>query len=61
MLYSITGKNFSCGIETRNAVVVHAAPIFKWSLGKDIAVVLDWCKSKFLVVQIKCGETWKRI
>jgi hypothetical protein len=38
---------YACfGIEVDNGVVKRAAPIAKWSIGKNIQIVLDFYKKK---------------
>ena len=35
-------KTFVCGLEVKDGKVVKAAPVMRWSVGKELEEVLDW-------------------
>jgi len=45
-IYQISAKYFTAGIVVTDDIVVKAAPILKWMVGKDIAHVKSYCKHK---------------
>ena len=42
----ISGPRWTFGIAARRGIVVEAAPISKWALGKPVERVLAWWRSK---------------
>ena len=45
-LYQIKAPHFTAGLITRAGVVVDAAPILQWTLGKPYRGVLSYCMRK---------------
>lgn len=52
MLYRITAPHFVAGLNTEVGVVVEAAPILKWALGKDIDYLKEYFKRKNWQIEI---------
>ena len=45
-LCQVTTSYFCCGIEVEDGVVVAAAPIMKWAVGKSDTAVREWVRKK---------------
>lgn len=46
-LYQIRTSYFTCGIETdENDLIIDAAPILKWAIGKNLSFVKNWVYRK---------------
>lgn len=45
-LYQITAPYYCAGLETVDGIVVKAAPIIKWTIGKDISELFEYFKRK---------------
>ena len=45
-LYQITSSYFCAGIITKNKIIIKAAPIIKWTVGKSISEIIIHCTKK---------------
>ena len=55
--YQASTNYFCCGVAESNGVVVRAAPILRWALGKPIEVIRVWLEKKGgTLVRIEAGE-----
>lgn len=44
--YRIEAPHFVAGVETVDRIITRAAPIVKWTRGKNIRELLDYCRRK---------------
>lgn len=52
-IYQIYANYFTAGIIVKNNYVVKSAPILKWTVGKRIAYIKDYCfKKKWKIIKI---------
>jgi hypothetical protein len=51
-LYRVLAPHFTAGLVTRAGVVIDAAPILRWTLGKPYRGVLSYCCRKHWTLEL---------
>ena len=51
ILLRLTFGRICCGAEVRAGIVVAAAPVIRWSVGRPAAVLVGWVRARGGVVE----------
>jgi hypothetical protein len=54
-LFQVTTDYFCCGLVTEGDVVIDAAPIMSWAVGKKRAEIRNWVAKKKGMVKFVCA------